>query len=509
MRPAVAVVLVTLLAGGLRFWDLGQPDRRVFDEIYYSKSGCLYVGYPRDTCRITSDTENYWVDTYGDVSSWVHPPLGKWLIGLGQLAFGPDPFGWRVAAALAGTLTVAAVAMMAQLLFRRSGWTYVAGLLLAVEHLSFVQSRVAMLDVFLAMFVAFGFLLLLLDRRWIERRTTGSRPVEAERDAELLPIAGGSVSAPPAAVGTRVERRRTGRVPSPVLRPWRLLAGVVFGAAVATKWSALSALVGAVLLSLLWERTRRNRAHVARPTWRAVQQEGFGIVLSLLLVPVAVYWASYLGYFLQFGFGATQWGRLQQAMWTYHRDLEWVKPGGKPIHPYLSRAWQWILTARPVAYFYEDTDGIRREILSMGNPVIFWTSVVAVPFAALRWWRVRDWAAGFVTVAVLVQYVPWFAVARPQFLFYLVPVVPFFVLAVVVMLRSMWDYRMEPGSADEQVGAIRPLAPLVIGVVALAVLAFIWFWPILVGQPLSIDGWAGWRTRIWFDGSPWQAFNWV
>ena len=27
----------------------------------------------------------------------VHPEVGKWLIALGEKAFGMDPFGWRIA----------------------------------------------------------------------------------------------------------------------------------------------------------------------------------------------------------------------------------------------------------------------------------------------------------------------------------------------------------------------------------------------------------------------------
>ena len=36
----------------------------------------------------------------------VHPPVGKWLIALGEKAFGMDPFGWRVAAAITGPARV-------------------------------------------------------------------------------------------------------------------------------------------------------------------------------------------------------------------------------------------------------------------------------------------------------------------------------------------------------------------------------------------------------------------
>ncbi len=63
------------------------------------------------------------------------------------------------------------VAILAQLLFGSALWTFVAGLLMAVESLNVVLSRSALLDIHLEFWVLAGFLLLLLDRRWIDRRT--------------------------------------------------------------------------------------------------------------------------------------------------------------------------------------------------------------------------------------------------------------------------------------------------------------------------------------------------
>ena len=60
-RPAVAVAAVALIAAGPRFYHLGSPSTRVFDEVYYSKAGCLYVGYSNKQCDIESSDERYWV----------------------------------------------------------------------------------------------------------------------------------------------------------------------------------------------------------------------------------------------------------------------------------------------------------------------------------------------------------------------------------------------------------------------------------------------------------------
>jgi len=535
----VAVVAVGILAAALRLYHLGTPPAHVFDEAYYPKAGCLFVGYSRAACDVTSSDEKYWADRYNDVGSWVHPPLGKWAIGLGELAFGPDAFGWRISAAIAGTLSVVLIAMIAQLLFGEVLWTYVAGLLLATEHLNVVQSRTGMLDIFLAFWVVLAFLLLLLDRRWIERRTPAraapeqpvaiadvgdedpvrgmTAPHEPWPGHETATAGGAAVLAseydePPRAVDSttlvadRPAEEPRPVVPSPVLRPWRLASGVALGAAVATKWSGATAIVAVLLLSFIWERTRRRGAGVRHPIARALQQESFGLTISLLIVPGLVYLASWTGYFVWFGFDLEAWAKMQAAMYGYHEHLQTLNDKGKPIHPYLSRAWQWILMARPVVYFYKEDAGLRREIIGMGNPIILWLSVVAIPYLAVAWRRSRDWVAGFVLVAILAQYLPWFAVPRPQFFFYFTPITPFLVLAVVYLLRRMTNVRIEPGANDDATRATRPLLPVVVGIVVLSVATFVWFWPVLTAGSLSADAW---RLRIWFNGEPWKAFNWV
>ena len=80
-------------------------------------------------------------------------------------------FGWRFTSALAGIGVAVFTALMAQLLLGRPVWTFVAGLLIAVDGLNVVHSRIALLDIHLAFWVSLGFLMLLLDRRWIDRRT--------------------------------------------------------------------------------------------------------------------------------------------------------------------------------------------------------------------------------------------------------------------------------------------------------------------------------------------------
>ena len=102
--------------------------------------------------------------------------------------------------------------------------------------LNVVQSRVALLDIHLVFWVTLGFLLLLCDRRWIDRRTDAALADAAA--ARPMPT-----SRPPSAHADRA-------VPSPFLRPWRLAAGAAFGAAMAVKWSGAMAIPAAIAAHL-------------------------------------------------------------------------------------------------------------------------------------------------------------------------------------------------------------------------------------------------------------------
>ncbi|MGH7417358.1 MAG: phospholipid carrier-dependent glycosyltransferase, partial [Candidatus Rokuibacteriota bacterium] len=190
------LVAVTGVAAVLRLWGLGSPAELVFDEIFYAQNSCLLVAAP-GVCEVAEPLSN------------AHPPLGQWLIATGIAVAGYDAFGWRIAAAAIGTASVALAYVLARVVLRSrapraaaAGSAIAAGLL-AIDALHLVMSRVAMLDVILAFFVVAAFLAIALDLSRAPRPGRGG-------------------------IGPWLFRR-----------PWRLVAGVLIGAAVAVKWSGL------------------------------------------------------------------------------------------------------------------------------------------------------------------------------------------------------------------------------------------------------------------------------
>jgi dolichyl-phosphate-mannose--protein O-mannosyl transferase len=327
------------------------------------------------------------------------------------------------------------------MLFSSVGWAAVAAVLTGTEHLLFVQSRVAMLDVFLAFFVVLGFVLLVADR---------------------------------------LHRFR--------YRPLRLAAGAAFGLAIAVKWSGVLALLGAIVLAVAWERSRRKAAGEERPLLSAFRHEGLGLYLALLIVPFVAYAVTWIPWLMDRGVGGLlEWPGHHADMAGYHLGLDTTGEDGEPIHPYMSRAWSWFLLTRPVSYFWEGGTQCCAEILGIGNPLLFWGALLVVPYLALAWRGRRDWRAGALLVPILAQFLPWLLVSRPLFLFYIVPVTPFLALGTVYAIRDLMGVRLDHRLAVAGTAAV----------VGVSVALFAFFWPILTAATISIDTW---QDRMWFGG---------
>jgi dolichyl-phosphate-mannose-protein mannosyltransferase len=162
-----------------------------------------------------------------------------------------------------------------------------------------------------------------------------------------------------------------------------------------------------------------------------------------------------------------------------------------------------------VSYFVEDLGPDIRQILAIGNPVLFWGTMWTIPYCAWAWWRKRDWTPGFVVVAFAGLYLPWFLVSRPQFFFYALPLTPFMALAAVYTLRDLaaahlvirdhesGEVAVDPETGEPAISRRKPYLPFVWGYVAAAVGLFLWMWPILTAGRIADTMW---KARVWFRG---------
>ena len=152
-RPSSRLILglILLLTALIRFWNLGTPDKLVFDEVYY-------VDGAKDF--LTNGVET----TKGAAEFVVHPPVGKWLIALGIQILGDSPAGWRLSAAIFGTFSILLIYFVALRLFSSQFLALVSAGLMSIDGLHLVMSRTALLDIFLMFFLLAAFLALLHER---------------------------------------------------------------------------------------------------------------------------------------------------------------------------------------------------------------------------------------------------------------------------------------------------------------------------------------------------------
>jgi dolichyl-phosphate-mannose--protein O-mannosyl transferase len=535
-----AALAVMLLAFGMRVWDLGTPRRFAFDETYYAKDAWSMAnhGFVRnyldevgdlkiDQAILDGSTQGIWDD---GPSMIVHPEVGKWLIALGEKAFGMDPFGWRIASAVVGSLMILVLIRLTRRLTGSTLFGLVAGLLLAFDGLHFVLSRLALLDIFLAFFLLCGVSCLVTDRDWHRARL-----------ARLLDPA-----APPG-------RGQWGPVRGVLWRPWLLLGGISFGLALGTKWTAAYPLAAFGILVWVWSAGARRSFGVRWSLLRGAVADGLPAFLQLVVVAFLVYVATWTGWLIhadeyEQDLSSTQYtGFLEErpctgsgedretdnlsdddARWStatepdasglgevwqslrslasYHHDVYIFHTHylNCSNHPYQSAPSGWLLDNRPVGVATEldvqpgeqgctaaEGSVCYRQVLLIGTPILWWGACLALIAAAVLWVGTRDWRFGVAVVGTLSTWLPWLLYdERPIFLFYAIACLPFMVVAIALVMGKLIGPSRLP-STRRTVGVVVAGSFFV-----LVLLNFAYFYPIL---SFDVIPRASWLNRMWFN----------
>ncbi|PWW54934.1 dolichyl-phosphate-mannose--protein mannosyltransferase [Actinokineospora spheciospongiae] len=469
LRGWVVAAVLGLVGGIVRFQNLGSPTDKgtpVFDEKHYTPQAWQML-------------RNGGVEDNPGYMLTVHPPLGKTLISLGEWLFGYSGWGWRFTAALCGTLMIIMVVRIARRLTRSTLLGAVAGLLLIADGVSHLQSRMGMLDIFLAFFVLAAFGCVLVDRDQVRARLT---------------VAVAEGWADESGLGPRLG-----------VRWWRLGAGALLGLACGVKWSGLYFVAAFGLLTVLFDVTARRAAGVRHPWLGALGRDVLPGLWAFVGVGATAYLTTYWGWFasetafarhlvetggsdpLSIAKGAlgSLWQNSSKVL-DFHESL--VTPE-KP-HPWESKPWTWPMGLRPMLYYYEggltgcgEARCVAATML-VGTPALWWLS-----FPLLGWslWRALgrfDWRYAAVLVGYLAGLLPWFAnIDRQMYFFYATPMAAFLVLGLTLVLS---DVLKATGRTTGRV--------LVGAYLVLVVANFVWLWPILNGDVIT-EG--HWQAELW------------
>ncbi|GMA86287.1 hypothetical protein GCM10025868_15370 [Angustibacter aerolatus] len=172
-----------------------------------------------------------------------------------------------------------------------------AALLLAFDGHHFVHSRTGLLDLFVMFWALAAFGALLIDR-----------------DRTRLRLARHLADGEPERLRRRVPSARLpGFGPWLGLRPWRFVAAVCLGLCAGTKWSGLFFLAVFGLMTVLWDLGARRAVGVRRWVVGGLLKDGLPAFLVMVPTAVAVYLASWTGWFATRGGWDRQWGRSTRA----------------------------------------------------------------------------------------------------------------------------------------------------------------------------------------------------
>lgn len=490
---------ITAVAFVLRLISVDYPKNLVFDETYYPKDawGLLTYGYEAAMVEGVNEKiaagQTTGLFNQGQSAYVVHPPLGKWLIAWGEWMFGLTPLGWRFAAVVFGSLLVAVTIRLARRLGRSTLVGAIAGLLLTFDGLAFTMSRIGLLDIFQAFFLVAAVACVVADRDWFRHRL-----------ADHL-------------VGRGVPDLSGAFGPALWCRPWRVAAGVMFGCAIAVKWNSVFVLAVMGVLSVVWDVGARRLAGAGRRAWWALLRDGVPAFVSMVLLTVPVYLATWVRWLQTQGGHGRQWGATHPddplvttfgapfaSLLKYHQEIYNFHTGDYmrgQTHSYEANPWGWLVMQRPIGI--DAVNGIKageqgctaaasdtclRVISGIGTPVLWWMALIALVAGLWFWLANRDWRFSVPILAALATYVPWFQYAdRPLFFFYAICIIPFTVTGLALCLGTVLG---APGSAERRSGG------WLVGAAVGAVIAnFAFFYPVFTDQLLTRRAWG---LRMWF-----------
>lgn len=377
--------------------------------------------------------------------NWEHPPLGKIIMAGGIAVWGDRPIGWRFMSTVFGALTLVGMYFLGLVLFESEEAALWIALLTLCNQLLYVQARIGMLDTFM-----FGFLV------W----------AMAAFCATWLPSFSSS------------QNRR-----------FFTFTGFMFGLSMACKWFTVvpwigcSLLVGVIRLFQYWKITFEDPQPddwYQPQLWAGIRW--YDLVLTLVVLPVFVYFCTFLPYlFVQNGhYSLTGFLAVQVKMWQ--GQLRVVSS-----HPYMSQWTDWPFLHRPIWYAF-DRFGPQQEwvrgVLLLGNPLIMWTGILAF-FGCLWGWIARRNRIGFlITFFFTLFYGCWIVIPRKiSFYYYYYPAGMTLSLTLAYVF-----FRKEFGKLH----SIHWLRWTFLGS---AVCLFIYFFPILSALKIPSESFRKW---MWF-----------
>ena len=366
LRQILPISIITIFSLIIRIWHLNLPKGYIFDEIYYAKNANSLIEHGVE------------LNEQGGADFIVHPPLGKWLIGIGIKIFGNNEFGWRIIPALVGTACVILIYLIAQRLFNSIFLSSTAALLMALDGLALVMSRVALLDIFLMFFILLCCYFILTNNLW--------------------------------------------------------LSGVAIGLAGASKWSGFFLIPFIIALTINWKNLQLSSL------LRRLVQFIF-IPIGVYFITWIGWILNSNGWGRQSGGNLfTSLWKYHIEILNFHRELS--EKHAYNANPWswlvLGRPTSFYYESPSDC----GAASCAQEILAIGTPVLWWAGVFAIAVTAGLFIVSKDRIAAFILAGIAGTYLPWFLIqGRTMFYFYATSILPFLILALIYTFNWALKYK--------------------------------------------------------------------
>ncbi len=394
-----------------------------FDEIYHARTAYEYL----------NNIEPF---------ELTHPPLGKVFISLGIIIFGMNPFGWRIVGTLFGAAMVPLMYIFGKKMFEKSFYAFCSAFLMMFDFMHFTQTRIATIDVYVTFFVILMYYYMY--DYFVAKSYASGFP------KSLKPL---------------------------------FLSGLFFGLGAASKWIALYGSAGLAMLFFISRLTEyleykklSNNDETKATKWLKnfiplhIKSTMIYCVLFFIIIPGGIYFFSYLPIVTIPGKGnwLIEIINNQKFMYTYHSTLT-------KTHPFASSWWQWPLILRPTWLYIGRTINDKISTIStMGNPAIWWTSILAVFGSLLIAIEKKDKKIFVIFIAIAFQYLPWVLVTRATWIYHFFSTVPFIILCTVYVIKYFLEKYPN-------------IKYIIYTYLAIVFLLFIFFYPVISGMGVSSE----------------------
>jgi len=427
------------------FYKLQLPSGTCTDEHYYVTAAREIITTP-DESNILN-----------------HPPLGKYLIGLGIRSIGDYPLGWRVMPVVFGILGIIITFLLTKEITQKISckksktknqlFNFIPLLtifILSFDFLYFAMSRLAMLDIF-----ALVFTLCIIFFIWKYFQNQHKKYI--------------------------------------------IFIGIFFGLAMATKWFACLLLPLFLFLAVGSEKTTPPEKQEKNRIKKLLLENKSFIynLITIFTIAIVIYLIAYLPHIAKHGIKETL--LLNKEIFSRMSRINDYKAA--KVHPLSAFIWTFAPTAT-LSCFVKNLPKTG-NIFLISNPFILWVFWPTIIYNTIQAFRKKEISRFFVVSTIIMLYIPWIVIDRVKYFFYMLPVMPFLSMLIAWTIHDIFtkvtsniEGKISISTLSKITRKNKILLLLVICYLLLVILAFVLYYPLLNAIPMT-DGYRKAVTFFW------------